>query len=326
MAEPQTVNGGLIVPNTGDLVGTWGSAALNPDFVAIDGFLCGVQTISVGSSPITLTAPAGFTPTPSGGPTQAQNMALKFTGTLTTSVTVTLPLPGMYIIHNLLSGGFQNFALILAAAGSGQVVSTCPGSAQRIYNDGTNVYLVDLPPVGSFLDLYTASVPAWINACTVPPYLYCNGSTFNGTTYPFLAALLGTLSLPDLRGRSRAAFNDGTNRITAAGSGVNGDAVGSAGGQQNVTLGTSNLPPYTPGGTPACTGILLNGSTSITLGTPSAGGFAPGSGPQPGANGVTVSATLGTFSFNGNPQGGSSIPFTNMSPVTIAGIMLIRAA
>jgi hypothetical protein len=35
---------------------------------------------------------------------------------------------------------------------------------------------------------------------------------------------------------------------------------------------------------------------------------------------------LGTFSFNGNPQGGSSIPFTNMSPVTIAGIMLIRAA
>ena len=40
MAEPQTVNGGLIVPNTGDLVGTWGSAALNPDFVAVDGFLC----------------------------------------------------------------------------------------------------------------------------------------------------------------------------------------------------------------------------------------------------------------------------------------------
>ena len=101
MAEPQTVNGGLIVPNTGDLVGTWGSAALNPDFVAIDGFLCGVQTVSVSSSPVTLTSPSGFTPTPGGGPTQSQNAILRITGSLGSNVQITLPLPGYMIVENL---------------------------------------------------------------------------------------------------------------------------------------------------------------------------------------------------------------------------------
>ena len=39
MTEPMTVNVGLIVPNTGDLVDAWGSAATNPDFSAIDGLI-----------------------------------------------------------------------------------------------------------------------------------------------------------------------------------------------------------------------------------------------------------------------------------------------
>src|SRR5207253_10582042 len=99
-----TVNVGLIVPNTGDLVDTWGTAATNPDYVAIDGLLAGVQTISVASTPVTLTSPAAFTPTPGAGPTQSQNRGLRFTGVLTADVTVTLPLPGSYIGENLATG------------------------------------------------------------------------------------------------------------------------------------------------------------------------------------------------------------------------------
>ena len=38
-------------------------------------------------------APAGFTATPTPGPTQSQNRVLRFTGTLTANVAVTLPLP-----------------------------------------------------------------------------------------------------------------------------------------------------------------------------------------------------------------------------------------
>ena len=38
------------------------------------------------------------------------------------------------------------------------------------------------------------------NASEASKYLYCDGSTFNATVYPKLAALIGTI-LPDLRGR-----------------------------------------------------------------------------------------------------------------------------
>ena len=243
MSEPSTVNCGIIVPNVGDLVNHWGDQALNPDFVAVDGYLGGVQTISVASTPVTLTSPAGFTPTPGGGPTQAQNAVLKFTGTLTTNVVVTMPLPGMHIIHNLTQGAFS---LVLSAPGAGLSISTQPGTIQRVYNDGTNVYFVDLPAIGSFLDLCTTTVPAWINACTVPPYLYCNGAGFSGTTYPYLVGIIGGTTLPDLRGRARFFFNDSTGRITSGGSGINGDALLSAGGnellqtQVNGTTGTES--------------------------------------------------------------------------------------
>src|ERR1700679_270784 len=95
--EPVTVNVGIIIPNTGDLPNLWGANALNPDFVALDGFQGGVTTIAVSNAPITLSVPAGFVATPSAGPTQAQNAVLRFIGTVTTNLSVTLPMPGYYI-------------------------------------------------------------------------------------------------------------------------------------------------------------------------------------------------------------------------------------
>src|SRR6202030_4180422 len=115
------------------------------------------------------------TATPSAGPTQSQNSALKCTGVVTANVQITLPMPGYMIVHNLTTG---NFVLTFSAAGSGQIISTEQGSAQRIYNDGTNVFFTDLPPVGTYLDTCDTAVPAWVTACTVPPYILCNGSTF----------------------------------------------------------------------------------------------------------------------------------------------------
>src|SRR6267154_5059098 len=141
MAEPQTVNVGLIVPNTGDLVDIWGSGATNPDFVAIDGLFAGVQTISATSLPITLTAPAGFTPTPGGGPTQSQNRVLRFTGLLTADVRVTLPIPGAYIIENLTTG---NFVLSFQGVTATEVIGTPQGELVEIYNDGAKGRVVNV--------------------------------------------------------------------------------------------------------------------------------------------------------------------------------------
>ena len=125
----------MIIPNTGDLTGTWGSAALNPDFVALDGFQGGVTTISVTSSPVTLTVPSGFTATPSAGPTQAQNAVLKFSGTLTGNVQATLPMPGYYIIDTFSLAGFS-FVLSLRAVGSGEVIGMPFVSVKHVYSDG----------------------------------------------------------------------------------------------------------------------------------------------------------------------------------------------
>src|SRR4051812_11908803 len=97
---PTTALGALSVPTTGSESGTWGSASLNPNFVALDGVARGVQTVSLAAATtFTLSAPSGSI-TPGAGPTQAQNAILKFSGTLSGNAAITLPLPGYYIVKN----------------------------------------------------------------------------------------------------------------------------------------------------------------------------------------------------------------------------------
>ena len=312
MVEPVTVNRALIVPNTGDLAGTWGSAAINPDMVAIDGMLGGFTTISLTNAPVTLSVPAGFTATPSAGPTQSQNAILTFTGTLTGNCTITFPMPGFYIVENLCVVGAYYVAL--ASSSPGEIVCAPPGEATHVYCNGIDVKYVDLGRVGSYLDLAATAVPAWISNCTVPPYLNCDGSTFSAVTYPALGAYLEGTTLPDLRGRSRAALNQGTGRITTAGSGVDGNTLLSAGGAQNETIGQTNLPNYnlsvTDPGHAHTVSLISNLS-----GTPSGGGTQSG-----GSTSTSTSTTGISVALNG---GGN--PLTTLPPVTISGLTLIRA-
>lgn len=327
MSEPSTVNCGLIVPNVGDLLNHWGDQALNPDFVAIDGYLGGVQTISVSTGAITLTSPVGFTPTPGGGPTQAQNAVIKLTGALTGSVSIGLPLPGVYTFHNLTTNaGFP--VLILSTGGGPTEIGIPQGGVTRIYSDGTNVYYVDLPQVGSFLDLCTTTVPAWIANSSPAPWLYCNGATFSAVTYPYLNSLLGGATLPDLRGRSRFFFNDTTGRITSGGSGINGDALLSAGG--NELLHThSHAVIGTTGNDNPDHAHEINGGANLVVGSTTAG-----SGPSqpPVVSGATTisGVTSGALSrhqhgMNFQSQNTGSGASQNMPPATISGMCFIRA-
>lgn len=333
MADPTTTNAGLAIPSRGSDVGTW-DTPVNGDFTAIDGYLGGVQTISASSSPITLTSPAGFTPTPSGGPTQAQNAILRVTGTLTASVLITLPLPGPIVVENLTTG---NFILVFRAIGSGQVISVDQGEIQTIYNDGTNVRFVNLGGRIGETSIWAglSAMPAWIGACSVPPYLLCDGSIYNFTAYPYLGKRLGsafggngitTFGVPDLRGRAALPYDGTGTRITVAGCGINGQTLGAAQDKQTNALITGNLPPYTPAGAVASQvnygGGLQNGSAII----------------QPGSNvGVGGTATGGTTlalngnlligsTFTGNAQGGTSAPVNNVQPSQVTGIAVIRAA
>src|SRR6185437_13790203 len=140
----------------------------------------------------------------------AQNAVIKLTGGLTGNVQVTLPLPGFMIIDNQTTGAF---VVTLRAIGSGQIIATPSGSIVHIYNDGTNVRFVNgisaNPGKIEFWGGLTA-MPAWVTACTAPPYLLCDGSIHNFSDFPSLGAVYGsnfggngvtTFGVEDLQGR-----------------------------------------------------------------------------------------------------------------------------
>lgn len=319
------------MPVRGSDVGTW-DTPVNGDFIAVDGYIGGVQTVNAaGSSPITLTSPAAFVPTPSAGPTQAQNGVIRFTGALTGNVQITLPLPGFVIVENLTTGAF---VLSFRAIGSGEVIGVPQGGLMHIYNDGTNVRFVkglgEFPGKMDFLG-GVSTIPAWVSACTVPPFLIADGAVYNFSTYPALGALyvgnfggngITTFGVPDLRGRVPLMYDGTGTRITVAGCGLNGQTLGAVLDQQTQTLTLAQLP----------TGIIsvpnlstVNFNIPYSLAAGGIGGGAQnyinaglGSG---GSNyGSVTSALPNSTSSN---TGGQSHP--NVQPSQVAGIWLIKS-
>jgi microcystin-dependent protein len=323
MSGPYTSNTGLIVAVTGSLVDVWADQALNPDFVALDGLLGGVQSISVTNAPVTLTSPAGFTPTPGGGPTQSQNRVLRFTGALSGDVRVTLPIPGAYIIENLTTGAH---VLSFQGVTATEVIGTPQGERLEIYNDGANVRFVNLARVGT-MEMWAgiSAMPAWVAACTVKPYLLCDAAVYNYSDYPALSARLGgsfggngitTFATPDMRGRVPLAYDGTGARITAAGCGINGQTLGAALDAQTVTIVTGNLPPYTPSGTVAIT-AHVGIQVASQPGTGGAGQLMTPGGSTP--------VVIDGETFTGTAAAGQiSTPMNNVQPSIVTGLWAIK--
>lgn len=306
-----STNRGFILQTSGENPGTWGlDPGLNGNFQKIDSNLGGVATVALSSSNVTLSA------------AEYANGTILLSGTLTSNVNVIFPpVNGWWTIINNTTGSFV--ANIVPVGGTQSIVVE-QGAIADVMLVGTTARFRNLPPVGTYLDLIDATVPLWISACTIPPYLLCDGSTFSAATYPYLNAKLGTNTLPDLRGRVRAYLNGGTGRITTAGSGIDGDTRRSAGGAQNVTLVTANLPAYTPSGTVSAPSVLLNvrpnqantaGSSSIAMAPPNAT-----------TTDSTVVNSVSAPTFTGAAQGGTSTAVNKMPPACISGITLIRSA
>lgn len=333
MTEPMTVNVGLIVPNTGDLVGTWGSAAVNPDFVALDGLFGGVQTISVSNVNVTLTSPAGFIPTPGGGPTQSQNRVLRFTGALSGNVVVTLPLPGSYIVENRTTGNF--LLSFISGTSPTEGVTAPPGETIEIYTDGSVVRFVNLARVGA-MEMWAgiSTIPAWVAGCSIRPYLLCDGSIFNVSDFPYLGARLGntfggngitTFGVPDMQGRVPLAY-DGTGvRITSVGCGINGQQIGAFGGVQNNTLAANQIPSITS--VNASQSISVTSADTVprnylsnTVGTPGTG--TPVSFPTGNSIGTTVSNGVNSISVAYTNASQQAV--INVQPATVTGIWVVK--
>lgn len=319
MSEPTTVNKGIIIPNTGDLVGSWGTTAINANMNALDGILGGFATISLSSATtITLSAPAASL-TPGAGPTQSQNALIKFTGTLTGNAVIGFAYPGFFIVHNACT--VNTFKITLSpSAGGGNSICAPPGRKTHIFYDGTDLDYVDMPEVGAALDLHGATaMPPWISGCSVSPYLIKDGSTYSSSIFPALSALLGstfggngitTFGIPDERSRARIALDTlsiatGTyaGRVTFGGSGIIGTTMGAAGGDQLLQQHSHTTNDHNHTGGQA---VLQNGNTGPT-------GFTS----WYGAAGTTAMTNV-TVNAAGTGAG------QNMPPVIVSFLPLIK--
>lgn len=305
---PTTTNIQLSTPAHGANVDTWNADPINNNSLILDIAFGTVTTKSLTNAPVTLSA------------TEAQAAILRFTGTLSGNVAINVSaIRKSWICENNTLGAF----VVTITGGSGNVVALPEGSSQ-VYWDGTNVSFINLGRIGEYWDDAGSDIPAWVSACTVPPALPCYGQTFSAVTYPLLNKKLGGTTLPDARGRARFAFDGSTNRITSAGSGINGNSLFAAGGAQNVTLGTTNLPPYTPSGSNAASAVTIAGQQAGTWVGQPGGTQINGAG-----NGMQLAQLTGTAAaqaFTGSPQGGVSTPVNGMPPAYIGGITMIWAA
>lgn len=305
MVDPTTVNRGYAVPVTGTDVGTWGTV-LNADLALIDNNFGGVSSVALSNVNVTLNS------------TQYQCGTIRLTGTLTGNVNVTFPaVQGWWTIDNQTTGAF----VAVLTIGSGNVIATEQGQATDILIDGTNVKFRNLGKIGEYWDYAGSSVPLWVTACTVPPYLNCDGTTFSAVTYPYLNTILGGTMLPQSKGNLRASLNQGSGNITTAGSGIDGNTRFSAGGAQNVLIGQVNIPIYNMAVSGTMTGTTGDAFSVSTL----AGNTGPASFPywvQAGAGrSVIVPSTGLVIGSNG-----SGTALNKMPPTYIGGITMIRAA
>lgn len=300
MVSTFTPNIQLEEPARGDDVGTW-DTPVNNNMTLLDLVSGAINTISLNNSPVVLSA------------AQFQSKNITFNSTLTGSVAITFPTSFIksYQIRNICTGSSAFVIALGTTATGGKAICAPPGESIEVVNNGTDLYFHNLGRIGSYWDYGGSSVPAWVSGCSVAPYLNCDGTTFSSATFPQLAVILGGNTLPDRRGTAGYTLNQGTGRLTTASGGLDGNTIFATKLTDSVTIGTSNLPPYTPAGTNSALNIPPVGNV-----------VSVGSGPQ-----FAVGAAIGAVpSFTGTPQGGVSDPMSAIGTGTVYGITMIRSA
>jgi microcystin-dependent protein len=314
MSDPVTVNRSLAIPLTGSDPGSWGPV-INGDFNLLDTIVGGIASISTTGGDTTLNA------------AQLACGTITVSGLLTSNARLVFPaVQGWWSIQNLTTGAF--YLGVISGLGTEQIAIP-PGQIIDIQINANAVRFRNLPMVGSYLDVGTTSIPLWIISCSNRPYLNCDGSSFSAVTYPYLAAILGGTTLPDFRGVVPAYLNQGTGRITTAGSGIDGNTLLAKGGTESVTLTANQIPSITSANASQNITVLSNQS-GIPSGaqrgdalTNASGGYYGPASLSPLTVGQITSQSPNSISVTSNNTGGLSHP--SLGPTTISGLRLIRA-
>jgi len=209
---------------------------------------------------------------------------------------------------------------------SGDLVANSDG-AFYLQGGTSNPYNI---PVGGLLPYVGGAVP---NSAFALPYGQAISRATYGTLFSIVSTTFGsgdgstTFNLPDLRGRVIAGLdNMGGSSATRLSSAMTSTSMGNTGGAQQVTLGTSNLPPYTPAGSltnvsSMTIGVSQNASTAASGAFNVGGGLTSPFGTGTLAN-IAYPVNPGSVSWQGNAQGGTSTPFNSIPPTMVANFIL----
>ncbi len=303
MVSAFTPNIQLEQPARGDLVGTW-DTPVNSNTGVLDTLLGGVSSIALNNTNVVLATG------------QFQAGMLLFNSTLTGSVSITFPTSFVtsYEIQNICSGSSSFTITLKTTAAGGQVVCCPPGEVFEIRNDGKHIKFKNFGRIGSYWDYGGSSVPNWVSGCTIPPYLYCNGAAFSSATYPALATIMQTTTLPDSRGRGRFSINDGTARIVSSNS-MNGNTIFNGGGDDRPQYHTH----LSSVGDPGHHHTYNQPATTVSLSGGAGFGSAASTITSSNTTGITIAVGLPTEDFMYGNTG-------NMPPAYMGGITLIRSA
>lgn len=170
-----------------------------------------------------------------------------------------------------------------------------------------------------------------------PGWLLCAGQAVSRTTYAALFAAIGTIygagdgsttfNLPDMRGRVPGGKDDmgGTaaNRLTTAGSGVNGAALGAAGGAETHTLTSEQIPGHTH--TASTNTVADHTHDGIVTGTGSIANVATTGASQAGSPnnaGSTGAAGSHSHTVTVNANTGGDGPHNNTQPTLVLNYII----
>lgn len=295
-------------PARGDQVGTW-DTPVNNNMTLIDKVVGAITSISLNNSNVVLSSP------------QFQSKEITFSSTLTGSVIITFPstFTKSYEIQNLCSGTSAFTVTLQTTVAGGQAVCCPPGEIIDVVNDGSSFKFKNFGRIGTYWDYAGSSVPNWVSGCTIPPFLNCDGTVYNTVNYPVLLSILGSSLVPDARGRTRSALNQGTGRMSAGG--LNGNTAYAGGGVDTITLATSQIPSHSHTiniSDPSHLHNEPNGCSNAT--TTGGGGF-----PAGAATNVNTAAAFTGITASAVAAGGGAA-HNIVQPTYIGGLTLIRAA
>lgn len=173
-------------------------------------------------------------------------------------------------------------------------------------------------PIGAALEYYSSSnAPAGT--------LTADGSSFLAADWVELNVLLSGTTLPDRRGRAAYGLDGSANRLTSAGSGIDGDTLQAAGGSQTATILQANLPSFNLSHTLALSGFshthIVKRHDNLVTAQSGFGVSDLWSGEENVASDVP---SIGTPTITGNvASGGSGTALVIMPPAIVANVVIV---